>query len=73
MDAFEDFIGEYVECDSSEIEEAANYLNLWKKFFLRKHQDLKVFDTVTIYQPPFVNGELGRIGIKLKLKEYNNA
>jgi hypothetical protein len=55
------YFGEWVTYDSSnetETEEAIRYLQLWKKFFLRKLQsefcEFKLIDTYEIERPPFI-------------------
>lgn len=66
------FYGEYVDCCEEEKEEAKSYLNLWKKFTLRRlkkrHPSVELIDEQVIERGPEYSGPLseqGTIAIKL--------
>ena len=68
------YFGEWVEYrDEKEKEEALQYLQLWKKFFLRKISDMELNDELIIYRPHIesfdgIKMPYPTIGIKIEMK-----
>ena len=45
------YFGEWVAMEDGEYDEARKYLELWSKFFQRKHSSLKLVQDIWVYHP----------------------